>query len=169
MEFSQLVTARYSARAYKPDPVPDEVLQQILETARLAPTAANRQPFRLIVSHTQGREQELQRIYHRRWFTQAPLIICLCSVPGEGWVREDGRRFCDVDGAIAFDHLVLAATNLGLGTCWIANFDAHAAREILQVPQDMEPLLFTPLGYPADEAQPKKRRPLADLVHDEQW
>ncbi len=169
MEFSQLITARYSVRAYKPDPVPDDVLQQILDAARLAPTAANRQSFRLIVTRTQGRESELQRIYHRRWFTQAPLIICLCSVPGEAWVRQDGRGFCDVDGAIAFDHMVLAAANLGLGTCWIANFDVQAAREILRVPQDIEPLLFTPLGYPADEPQPKKRRPLADLVHNEQW
>jgi nitroreductase len=169
MEFSQLITARYSVRAYRPDPIPDEALQQVLEAARLAPTAANRQPFRLIVVSTRGREQELQRIYSRRWFTQAPLIICLCAVAGEAWVREDGRNYCDVDGAIAFDHLVLAAANLGLGTCWIAHFDVYAAREILHVPPDAEPLLFTPLGYPADEPKAKKRRPLAELVHTGQW
>lgn len=169
MEFSQLITARYSVRAYKPDPVPDEVLQQVLEAARLAPTAANRQPFRLIIVPTQGREQELHRIYPRRWFTQAPLIVCLCAVPGEAWVREDGRSYCDVDGAIAFDHMILAAANLGLGTCWIAHFNVQAARELLRVPPEMEPLLFTPLGYPADEPKAKKRRPPAELVHTGQW
>jgi nitroreductase len=169
MEFSQLIQARYSVRAYKPDPVPEEDLQQVLEAARLAPTAANRQPFRLIVVHTRGREQELQRIYPRQWFTQAPLIICLCLVPKEAWVREDRRSYCDVDGAIAFDHMVLAAANLGLGTCWIAHFDVHAAREILHIPPDMEPFLFTPLGYPADQPTPKKRRPLTNLVHYERW
>jgi nitroreductase len=169
MEFSPLITARYSVRAYKPDPVPEEVLQQVLEAARMAPTAANRQPFRLIVVSTKGHEQELQRIYPHRWFTQAPLIVCLCTVLAEAWVREDGRSYCDVDGAIVFDHMILAAANLGLGTCWIAHFDAQAASELLHVPAEMEPLLFTPLGYPADEARPKKRRALADLVHREQW
>jgi len=169
MEFAQLIRARYSVRAYKPDPVPEEVLHQVLEAAQLAPTAANRQPFRLIVVHTRGREQELQRIYPRQWFTQAPLVICLCLVPKEAWVREDRRSYCDVDGAIAFDHLVLAAANHGLGTCWIAHFDVHAAREILRVPQDVEPFLFTPLGYPADQPAPKKRRSLSDLVRYEHW
>jgi nitroreductase len=169
MEFSQLILARYSVRAYRPDPVPDAALQQVLEAARLAPTAANRQPFRLIVVPTTGHEQELQRIYPRRWFTQAPLVICLCSVPGEGWVREDGRSYCDVDGAIAFDHLTLAAASLGLGTCWIAHFDVRAARELLQVPAEMEPLLFTPLGYPADTPKAKQRRPLAELMQRAPW
>ena len=169
MEFSQLILARYSARAYRPDPVPDAALQQVLEAARLAPTAANRQPFRLIVIPTAGHEQELQRIYPRRWFTQAPLVICLCSVPGEAWVREDGRSYCDVDGAIAFDHLTLAAASLGLGTCWIAHFDVRAARELLQVPAEMEPLLFTPLGYPADTPKAKQRRPLAELMQRAPW
>jgi nitroreductase len=169
MEFSELLTARYSVRAYKPDPIPEETLQQVLEAARLAPTAANRQPFRVILIHTRGREQELQRVYHHSWFTQAPLIVCVCAVPEEAWVREDRRSYCDVDAAIALDHLILAAANLGLGTCWIAHFDVQAAREILQVPQSVEPLLFTPLGYPADHIRPKKRRPLADLVRFEKW
>lgn len=169
MEFSQLIVARYSVRAYRPDPVPDAALQQVLEAARLAPTAANRQPFRLIVVPTAGHEQELQRIYPRRWFTQAPLIICLCAVPGEAWVREDGRSYCDVDGAIAFDHLTLAAASLGLGTCWIAHFDVHAARELLQVPAEMEPLLLTPLGYPADAPKDKRRRPLSELIYPAPW
>ena len=169
MEFTQLITARYSVRAYKPDPVPVEALEQVLEAARWAPTAANRQPFRLIVVRTAGHEEALQRIYSGRWFTQAPLIVCLCAVPGEAWVRDDRRSYCDVDGAIAFDHLILAAANLGLGTCWIAKFDQQAARELLGVSPEMEPLLFTPLGYPAEELRPKKRRSLADLVRYVQW
>ncbi len=169
MEFSELIQKRYSVRAYKPDPVEEDKLQQVLEAARLAPTAANRQPFQLIVIHTEGRGAELQRIYHRAWFTEAPLILCACAIPDRGWVRMDGKPYTDVDVAIAMDHLILAATNLGLGTCWIAAFDPTAARDVLGLPDGVEPIVFTPLGYPADRPGGKKRKPLSDLVRYERW
>jgi len=169
MQFSELITKRYSVRAYKPDPVADEPLQQVLEAARLAPTAANRQPFQLIVIHTAGREAELKRIYGKDWFVQAPLVICACGIPARSWVRRDGKDYCDVDVAIAMDHLILAAADLGLGTCWIGAFDPAAAREVLGLPDDVEPIAFTPLGYPADQPGPKKRKPLSELVRHERW
>jgi len=169
MEFSELVVKRYSVRAYKPDPVEEDKLQQVLEAARLAPTAANRQPFQLIVIHTAGREAELRRIYDRDWFVQAPLVICACGIPAQGWVRRDGKSYCDVDVAIVMDHLILAAANLGLGTCWIAAFDVAAAREVLGIPDDVEPIAFTPLGYPADRPRPKQRKALSELVRYERW
>ncbi len=170
MNFSELVTKRYSVRAYKPDSVEDEKLLQVLEAARMAPTAANRQPFQLIVIHTEGREDELQRIYGQKWFTQAPLIICACALPSQGWVRKfDRENYSAVDVAIAMDHLILEAANLGLGTCWIAAFEPDAAREILGLPEDVEPIAFTPLGYPADSPRAKKRKPLSELVRYERW
>jgi nitroreductase len=170
MEFSELITKRYSVRAYKPDPVEDATLEQVLEAARLAPTAANRQPFQIIVIHTTGRETELRRIYGREWFTQAPLILCVCGIPAKGWVRGyDDKNYTDVDVAIVMDHLVLAATNLGLGTCWIAAFDPTAAREVLGLPEGIEPIIFTPLGYPADQLGPKERKSIDDLVRYERW
>jgi nitroreductase len=170
MEYSDLITARYSVRAYRPDPVEDSKLQAILEAARLAPTAANRQPFQLVVVHTAGREEELRRIYHRPWFVQAPLVIAVCAVSSQAWVRESDRfnaRF--IDAAIVADHLILAAANLGLGTCWIANFKPEAARSVLQLPEEAEPVIFTPLGYPADQPGPKTRKPLSELVRYEHW
>jgi nitroreductase len=169
MEFSELIAKRYSVRAYKPDPVEEDKLHQLLEAACLAPTAANLQPFQFIVIHTAGREAELKRIYSRDWFVQAPLVICACGVPAQGWVRRDGKNYTDVDVAIAMDHLILAATNLGLGTCWIAAFNSTAAREVLGLPDDVEPIAFTPLGYPADQAGPKKRKALLELVRYERW
>jgi nitroreductase len=170
MEFSELIEKRYSVRAYKPDPVEDEKLQQVLEAARLAPTAANLQPFRLIVIHTAGREAELMRIYGRNWFVEAPLVICACGIPSQGWVRRsDGKSYTDVDVSIVMDHLVLAAADVGLGTCWIGAFDPDAAREVLGLPDGVEPIAFTPLGYPADRPRPKKRKPLSDLVRYERW
>ncbi len=164
MEYLQLIERRYSVREYKSTPVEDEKLERLLEAARLAPTAANRQPFRLIVIPTKGREAELRRIYGRDWFTQAPLVIGICAVPAEGWSRKDGKNYAEVDATIAFDHLILAAHDLGLGTCWIAAFDPAAAKEILGLSEGEEPLAFTPLGYPADEWKPKKRRSLRELL-----
>jgi nitroreductase len=164
MEFSELIQERYSVRAYRPDPVDQETLQEVLEAARLAPTAANRQPFRILVIPTAGREASLRRIYNREWFTQAPLVLCICALPAEGWVRMVGKPYVDVDVAIAMDHLVLAATDKGLGTCWIAAFDPAAARKVLALPAGVEPIIFTPLGYPADQPRSKARKPLAELV-----
>lgn len=169
MEFSELIHTRYSVRAYRPDPIDNAVLEQVLEAARCAPTACNRQPFQFVVMHTEGRKEELSRIYHRPWFVQAPLIIAACGIPSQNWVRRDGKNYNDVDVAIAMDHLILGAANAGLGTCWIAAFDPAAAREVLQLPPEVEPVAFTPLGYPADTRGAMQRKPLSELVRWERW
>jgi nitroreductase len=170
MEYSKLIASRYSVRAYRPDPVEDEKIQRVLEAACLAPTAANRQPFQLIVIHTRGCESELQQIYHKPWFVQAPLILCAVGIPRDSWVRSsDQRRYLDVDVAIVMDHVILEATNQGLGTCWIAAFNARAAREFLRLPEEVDPLIFSPLGYPADTPGPKERKPIQTLVRYEHW
>ncbi|HHX99858.1 MAG TPA: nitroreductase [Methanothermobacter sp.] len=169
MKFHDLIEKRYSVRSYQSKPVEDEKLKKVLNAACLAPTAVNKQPFRLIVIKTSGRTEELKRIYHADWFSQAPLIICACAVRSESWTRRDGRNYVDVDTTIAMDYLILAATELGLGTCWIAAFDAEAAKKILKIPKNVEPLIFTPLGYPADEPRTKSRKGLDALVHYEHW
>ena len=169
MEFADVVRERYSVRAYKPDPVEEEKLNRVLEAARLAPTAVNWQPFQLLVIHTKGREAELARIYGKDWFVQPPLVICACGLVEKGWKRRDGKSYVDVDVAIAMDHLILAATNEGLGTCWVGAFDPDAAREVLGLPGGVEPIAFTPLGYAADEPRPIKRKPLDELVRYERW
>lgn len=166
MEFSKLIIERYSVRGYRPDPVEEEKLNQILESARMAPSAANRQPYKLYVVPTAGRQAELRRIYNSDWFVEAPYVICACTIDSIAWERkEDKKNYAEVDAAILFDHLILAATELGLGTCWIAAFDPDAAREVLALPKEETPLLFTPLGYPAAPARPKRRKSLEELVH----
>ena len=170
MEYSELITARYSVRAYRPDPVEDEKLEAVLEAARLAPTAANRQPFQLIVMHTAGREEEIGKIYRRPWFVQAPLVIGVCAISSLAWVRESDRFNARlIDAAIVADHLILAAADLGLGTCWVAAFNVEAARDVMKLPDEAEPVIFTPLGYPADQPGPKTRKPLNELVRYEHW
>ncbi|MDD2554069.1 MAG: nitroreductase family protein [Desulfotomaculaceae bacterium] len=167
MMFTELIQKRYSVRSYKPDMVEEDKLAQVLEAACLAPTACNRQPFQFIVIWTAGRKEDLKRIYSRSFFTEAPLVICACAVPGQAWSRMDGVNYSVVDATIAMDHLILAATELGLGTCWIAAFDPDAAREILKLPQGVEPVAFTPLGYPADTPGVKNRKPLSGIIRYE--
>lgn len=170
MEFSELIAARYSVRAYRPDPVEDDKLQTVLEAARLAPTAANRQPIQIVVMHTAGREAEIGQIYRRPWFVQAPLVIAVCAISSLAWVRESDRFNARlIDAAIVADHIILEATNHGLGTCWVAAFNMEAARTVLQLSDEAEPVIFTPLGYPADQPRSKIRKPLDELVRYEHW
>jgi len=169
VDMFEAIEARYSVRGYKPDPVDDATLGRVLEAARQAPTAANRQPFRIVVVHTKGRHDELLRIYGRPWFVEAPLVLAVVAVPGEAWRRSDDKPYDEVDATIAMDHLVLAATALGLGTCWIAAFDPAAARQVLSLPDDVAPIAFTPLGYPDKPSATTSRRPLEELVRYERW
>jgi nitroreductase len=169
MDVFEAIEKRYSVRGYTPDPVEDEKLQKVLEAARRAPTAANRQPFRMIVAHTAGREDEFIRVYGRSWLSRAPLVIAFVAVPGEAWRRMDDKPYDEVDATIAMDHLVLAATALGLGTCWIAAFDPDASREVFGLPDDVELVALTPLGYPDKASANTPRRPLEELVRYERW
>ena len=169
MDFLELTRKRYSVRAYKPDPIEDNKLQKVLEAACLAPTACNLQPFQFIVINTKGKEAELRRIYNTPWFVQAPIIICACGIPSQSWTRSDGKNYWEVDVTIAMDHLILAAADLGLGTCWIGALNPKATREILSLPEGVEPIAFTPLGYPDDQLGYKSRKNIDELVRYEHW
>ncbi|MCX5781041.1 MAG: nitroreductase family protein [Firmicutes bacterium] len=164
MDYLDVIQQRYSVRSYKPDMIEPEKLHTILECARLAPTAANRQAFKIIVVNTAGRREALKKIYPRDWFVEAPYVLGVCSVPSQNWVRADKKNYSDVDAAIVMDHIILAATALKLGTCWIAGFDALAAQEILELDPTWEPVAFTPLGYPSDTPKKKVRKTIEELV-----
>jgi len=165
MEFQEVINKRYSVRAYKPDEIPLEILHKILEAARVAPTACNNQSFKVFVIKTAVYKEELKKIYSQSWFVQAPYVIGICGIPGENWVRRDGKNYVDVDTAIVMDHIILQATDLGLGTCWIGAFNPEAARKFLKLSTEMEPIAFTPLGYPADKPGVKRRKSIEDLVY----
>ncbi len=164
MDYFELVQNRYSCRSYRRDMVEAEKLQKVLECGRLAPTAANRQEIKIIVVPVAGREPELLKIYPREWMVEAPYILVLCTIPAKCWTRGDGKCYSDVDAAIVMDHMITGATALELGTCWVANLNVAAAREILQLDPGWEPVVLTPLGYPCQPAPAKKRKPLKDIL-----
>jgi nitroreductase len=166
MDFYEVVERRRSVRAYRREPVEEDKLGRILQAARMAPSAANRQPLRFIVIRDAVLRERMLEAYSQPWFAQAPVIVCACSTPDKAWSRVDGKNYADVDVAIAMEHLILAATAEGLGTCWIGAFKPDKAREVLGLPPELEPVAMTPLGYAADEERPTKRKPLGDLVEN---
>ncbi len=166
MEFYEVINKRRSIRAYKKDPVEDSKLSRILNAARLAPTAANRQPYSLIVVKDEETKLKLKDAYSQEWFFTAPVIVCACALPDDAWKRNDGKGYVDVDVAIAMDHLILAASAEGLGTCWIAAFKPNVVRDVLNIPDNLEPLILTPLGYPEAIPEPTFRKPLEEMVRE---
>lgn len=164
MDFYSVIKTRRSMRKYQRKVVEEDKLERVLEAARIAPSATNAQPFRFIVVKTREVREKLRSSYDREWFWSAPVIICACGLKGEAWRRRDGRSYLDVDVAIAVDHLILAATAEGLGTCWIANFDPEEAKRVLGLADDVEPIVMTPLGYPAASPGPTPRKSLDEIV-----
>lgn len=169
MNFQELMRHRYSVRAYKSDPIEPSIMDQIQTAVQFAPTAAIRQPFKLIIIKTEGIQESIRAIYDRDWFVSAPIIICACGIPDQGWVRADGKSYLYVDIAIVMDHLSLAAADLGLGTCWVAAFNVKAAREFLKLPTRIEPIILMSLGYPADIPGPKVRKSIEELIYYQEW
>ena len=171
MNFDKLVNQRFSCRKYSSDPIDEGAFLKVLEAARLAPTAANRQPFQIIVIKTENNQEMLLDIYNREWFVQAPIVLCICSNPEEGWIRDqyDNNSYAIVDAAIVVDHITLQAADLGLGTCWIGAFDPQKTRNFLKLPDHIEPIAFTPLGHPLSKPGDKIRKPLSDLIRYDTW
>lgn len=165
--FSDLVSQRYSCREYLPTSVDREVMAQVLETARLAPSACNRQPWRFVVVDEPELLAAVKRCYDRAWLESAPAVIVACGVHDEAWHRADGKDHTDVDLSIAIEHICLAATSMGLGTCWICNFEVAQLAEALNIPAGIEPIAIIPIGYPATSQVPeKKRKNMEEVV---QW
>jgi nitroreductase len=171
--FLELAKNRYSVRNYLDRPVEDEKLNYILEAGRIAPSAANYQPWHFIVVKDIEMRRQIAETYPRPWFLQAPVIIILCGDHSISWKRPDGKDHCDIDIAIAADHMTLAAEDAGLGTCWICHFDAKRAAEILGLPGHIEPVVYLPVGYSGDQPDKKSRhlvrKTMEEIVHREKF
>jgi nitroreductase len=156
MSFTELARRRYSCRSYKPDPIEKEKLDAVMEAGWVAPSACNYQPWKIVVIQNPENLQKIHEAYQRDWFRQAPAVLVICGDHLQSWKRKDGKDHCDVDVAIIADHLTLAATDQGLATCWICNFNRQKCVEILSLPENLEPIVMLSLGYPADETDPQR-------------
>ena len=163
--FLNLVKARYSVRSYTDQPVEQEKLDYLLECVRLAPSAVNFQPWKFYIVESTEAKAKLQQCYSREWFATAPLYIMACADHSQSWKRRhEGKDHADVDISIAVEHLCLAATEQGLGTCWVCAFDAALCKSLFNIPEHIEPIALIPLGYPADEAKEKSRKAMDEIV-----
>jgi nitroreductase len=161
-----LLKGRRSIRRYRPDPVPDEMIEQLLEAGRWAPSASNRQPWQFIVVRDEAILKQVAQhaaYYFIRWahVEEAPLLIVLC---GEARNRIY-RQFLHEDVGLAGSQIMLQAHALGLGTCWIGGLDRKAIADVLKVPEHIEIVGLLTVGFPAEDPEPPARKPLADIVH----
>jgi len=168
MDFTKVITGRESIRSYDPTrPVDKTVLERILDAGRIAPSAANRQPWRFLVVSSRDVLSQLRRCYQRPWFHDAPHILVVVGRTGEAWTRQDGWNSIETDLAIAMDHMVLAAENEGVATCWIGAYDPVVLRSTLSLTSDERVYAITPFGYPRPgftKKGQKQRKTLQDVV-----
>ena len=163
MNFKELARKRYSVRSYQSTPVEEEKLIQIIEAALLAPSAVNFQPWKFVVVTEPSMLAHLYSCYHRDWFGSAPACIVAIGDHNKGWHRPtDGKDYTDIDVAIAIDHLMLAATEIGLGTCWICHFNSEKCAELFHLASNLEPIAMIPVGYPTSDLFPEKKRKTID-------
>jgi nitroreductase len=165
MDFFDVIRSRRSVRKYSGAPVEPGKLELVLDSGILAPTAKNIQPFRIFAIDAAKNRDALSGVYRGAWILDAPVVIAIASDPARAWKRgSDGKSSSDMDAAIAMDHMVLAATALGLGTCWICAFEPGPLRALLGLEAPWEPIAMTPLGYALESPGARERRPRSDLV-----
>ena len=167
MEYGQLIRDRYSVRQFSERPVEDDLVAAILEAARVAPIAVNKQPQRILVLRSADGMEKLKTC--TPYAFNAPMALIVCRRKDEAWVRPyDGDNSGVIDASIVGTHIMLAAHDLGLGTTWVGHFDPAVLRRVFNLPDAVEPVVIFPLGYPAAEAKPShmhaKRRPVAETV-----
>ena len=163
MNFLELVKNRFSCRGYQALDVEKEKLDYILECVRLAPSAVNKQPWHFYVVSKDEDKEKLRQCYDRNWFNTAPMYIIATILHDEEWVRADGKHHGDIDIAIAVEHLCLAATEQGLATCWVGNFDAEKCKQLFAIADNEEAAVLIPIGYAADEPKEKKRKEIEEI------
>ena len=168
MDFYDLVTERCSIRSFDRErSIPEGVLNRSLNAGRMAPSANNLQPWHFHVVRSLELLEKIYPCYKRDWIRSAPCLLIVTGDRNNAWVRrQDNYNSIETDLSIVMDHLILAATWEGIGTCWIAAFDPSILREALQLEENIELFAFTPLGYAAEDAAPlpKNRKSLEEIT-----
>ncbi|NTV84660.1 MAG: nitroreductase [Bacteroidales bacterium] len=168
-EYYDIIRTRESIRDYDPErSVSRFTLEKILDAERIAPSACNNQPWKFLVIGSPGMLEKVRACYHRPWFKDAPQILVVIGLKDKAWVRGyDGYTSLETDIAITFTHLILAAENEGVATCWIEAYDPAILREALELDKNEEVYGITPLGYPRPgfvKKGDKKRKALEEIV-----
>ncbi len=168
MEFFDTIEKRKSIRKYRNEPLPDGVLEKILTAGRLANSARNRQEWAFIaVTDTETKERLVPACRNQDFVAQASVVIVGCAI-GEYEMR-CGQPADVIDTAIALDHMQLAATALGLGTCWLGSFYQNRVTEILYIPDKVSIIGILTVGIPDESGREKSRKSLDEIVYYNKW
>lgn len=172
MGFIDIAQARYSCRDFNREKlVSRATMLTVIDAARIAPSACNRQPWKFIIVDDECdstcRDAILES-YNRAWIETAPAFIIACGDHSQAWQRpSDNKDHTDIDLSIAIEHLCLSATSNGLATCWVCNFDTEKIIKCFNVPSHLEPIAIIPIGYPATTSDTtKNRKEIDDII---QW
>ena len=161
MNFEEVLLKRRSIRRYKDEPIPREKILKILEAGRIAPSASNKQPWHFIVVE---KKETIKQLAKSEWAAKAPLMIVGVAD------QEASPNWCSNDLGIAFEHIALAATNLGLGACWMGQTGREELiRKLLDIPDKLRPVAVMPIGVPDETPPPKERKSLDDIVSWEKF
>jgi len=164
MDVFTAIGQRKSIRAYKNKRVEEDVIRRVLEAGRIAPSAGNRQDWKFLVVRDHETRHKLAIAAKGQMFLeQAPVVIVGCATEPT-YVMMCGQSAGILDVSIAFSFMILAATELGLGTCWLGAFDENAVRKILDVPGEVRIVAMTPLGYPDEVPAGRPRKVLDEVV-----
>jgi len=162
MELYEAIKTRRSVRKYQKTPVSPDKLKRILEAARLAPSACNLQPWKFLVVSSKENKEKLRGII-QEWALEAPIVIIALGNKKNAWSR-DNESVHQIDVAIAVEHIILAATAEGLGSCWICAYDRKRLSKALNIPTEWEPVAVTPIGYPDDTSTRTTRKEIKEIV-----
>ena len=173
MDFYDVIKTRRSIRSFSSKQIPEQTLKRILNAARLAPSANNRQPWRyIIIRDTEKINQIAQLASNQLFIAEAPVVVVICGLRYTNRHSWFGESMYILETAISIEHLVLAARNEGLGTCWVGAFDKQGVEKLLNIPQGSPPIMITPLGYPKDESafsDVVDRYPLREICYSEKY
>ena len=164
MEVLEAIEKRRSVREYKPSSIPQEHLKRILEAARLAPSAGNRQPWRFIIVRNHEQKKLLTKIARNQTFLEDAAVIVVALADAEAspkWFKQDVM--------IAIEHMVLASTSLGYGTCWIGAFKEEQTKQLLEIPERISIVALLPIGIPNEKPRPKPRKDPKEIFFEERY
>ncbi|HHY47608.1 MAG TPA: nitroreductase family protein [Firmicutes bacterium] len=181
MELFEAIRSRRSVRDFDSKPVPDEILTQLIEAARWAPTGGNLQPWEFVIVKSQTQKERLVQATYagymaktgkpQSWILKAPVVVVACANLGESEARygDHGKDIAILDLAACIENFLLAAVAVGLGSCWVSGYDEARVREILRLPNSVKPIGILPVGYPKMIPPPPPRLPVEDIVYYEEY
>ena len=173
MDVFEAIKSRRSVRAFMREDVSQEDIEKLIDAARWAPSAGNIQPWEFIVV----RKPEIKRklsiaALHQTFIEEAPVVIVVCANQmrsGRGYGARGVNLYCLQDTAAAIQNMLLAATALGLATCWVGAFREEEAKRALNIPDGVRPIAIIPVGHPAERPMARSRRPLSEIIHHETY